>query len=181
MKPRWGLLGGDLSTQGALRDPGLGSATASRSSFDSVWAPNGCSTGGPLECGGSTPLSCSSQRSQLARFTFVRQHEPARTVLPKRQLRRKEKRCRATALQSNRLRFAADDTVPSKTTPPTVKPAPIQDLTAKEKRSLQRRWSALEPLTLLGRAPQEIDYTNRVAELQDESKDFSARTLRRTP
>ena len=36
-----------------------------------------------------------------------------------------------------------------------------------------------EWLTLLGRAPQEIDYTNRVAELQGESKDFSARTLRR--
>ena len=60
--------------------------------FDSVWAPNGCSTGGPLECGGSTPLSFFSQRSQLARFTLVRQHEPARTALPKRQLRRKENR-----------------------------------------------------------------------------------------
>jgi len=80
---------------------------------------------------------------------------------------------------AGRLRFAADDMVPSKTKPPTVKPAPIQDLSAKEKRSLQRRWSALEPLTLLGRAPQEIDYTNRAAELQGESKDFSARTLRR--
>jgi len=80
---------------------------------------------------------------------------------------------------AGRLRFAADDTAPTKTKPPTVKPAPIQDLTAHEKRSLQRRWSALEPLTLLGRAPQEIDYTNRVAELQGEGQDFSARTLRR--
>ena len=80
---------------------------------------------------------------------------------------------------AGRLRFAADDTAPTKTKPPTVKPAPIQDLTAKEKRTLQRRWSALEPLTVLGRAPQEIDYTNRAAELQGEDKDFSARTLRR--
>ncbi|MCY2990142.1 MAG: hypothetical protein NTY19_20050 [Planctomycetota bacterium] len=41
---------------------------------------------------------------------------------------------------------------------------------------MQRRWSALEPLTGLGCAPQEIDYTNRVAELRGEGKDFSDAT-----
>ena len=80
---------------------------------------------------------------------------------------------------AGRLRFAADDAAPTKTKPPSAKPAAIQDLKGQEKRTLQRRWSALEPLTLLGREPQEIDYTNRVVELRNENKDFSARTLRR--
>ena len=80
---------------------------------------------------------------------------------------------------AGRLHFAADDPAPTKTTGHSAKPAPIQDHRGKEKRTLQRRWSALEPLTRLGRAPQEIDYTNRVGELQNEGKNFSARTLHR--
>jgi putative transposase len=85
----------------------------------------------------------------------------------------------STALQIGRLRFVTDDTAPTNRKPPAVKPAPIQDLTAKEKRVLQRRWSALEPLTLLGHVPQEIDYTSRAEELHGEGENLSARTLHR--
>ena len=45
-----------------------------------------------------------------------------------------------------RLRFAADDSATSDHKSPTSKTAPLEHLSTKERRTLQRRWSALEPL-----------------------------------
>jgi putative transposase len=67
--------------------------------------------------------------------------------------------------------------------PRAGKPAPrrpaVCDLSKEEKQSLQRRWSALEPLTRLGREPTEEDFRARAAELEEEGVNLSARTLRR--
>ena len=78
-----------------------------------------------------------------------------------------------------RLRFATDDSATSDHKPPTSKTAPLEHLSTKERRTLQRRWAALEPLTQMGRDPEENDYAQRAAELKRRSKSFSARTLRR--
>jgi len=78
-----------------------------------------------------------------------------------------------------RLRFATDDSAASDHKPPTSKTAPLEHLSTKERRTLQRRWAALEPLTQMGRDPEENDYALRATELKRRSKSFSARTLRR--
>ena len=80
---------------------------------------------------------------------------------------------------AGRLRFASDEAQAPQRKPAPAKPAPIQELTAQQKRELQRRWQAIEPLTQSGLVPQESDYANRAAELERDDKCFSARTLRR--
>ena len=80
---------------------------------------------------------------------------------------------------AGRLRFASDEAQAPQRKPAPAKPAPIQELTAQQKRVLQRRWQAIEPLTQSGLVPQESDYANRAAELERDDKCFSARTLRR--
>ena len=80
---------------------------------------------------------------------------------------------------SGQLRFAGEDASASDHNPPTRKTAPVEHLSAEQGRTLQQRWLALEPLTQLGREPQEDDYLARSADLGRQGKDYSARTLRR--
>jgi putative transposase len=78
-----------------------------------------------------------------------------------------------------RLRFATDDS--QRPAPPPARPRPrtIQDLGARQRQLLERRWHALEPLTKLLGLPRECDYTLRSEDLQREGVTCSARTLRR--
>lgn len=80
---------------------------------------------------------------------------------------------------AGQLRFASDEEQAPQRKPASAKPAPVQELTAQQKRVLQRRWQAIEPLTQSGLVPQENDYANRAAELERDDRCFSARTLRR--
>ena len=55
----------------------------------------------------------------------------------------------------------------------------LRHLTAQERKILERRWRAIEPLTKLPGTPREVDYRQREAELRAHRVRFSARTLRR--
>ena len=80
---------------------------------------------------------------------------------------------------SGRLRFASNGAPSSSGQSTCGKPATVRALNAQQKRVLQHRWQAIEPLTQSGITPQETDYATRAAELQQDGRRVSARTLRR--
>ena len=55
----------------------------------------------------------------------------------------------------------------------------FRDFSRRDKRIIERRWHALEPLTKLGRPPCQDDFAERAEQLNREGVRCSARTLRR--
>ena len=80
---------------------------------------------------------------------------------------------------AGRLQFAGNGQQAEDCEAFSKKPATVKAVTTHQKRILQRRWKAIEPLTQSDLAPQENDYAARAAELQSDGKQISARTLRR--
>lgn len=63
--------------------------------------------------------------------------------------------------------------------PPSSLPTTVHDLTDDERQQLERRWSAIEPLTRLGRKPTADEFHTRANELAEAEQPCSIRTLRR--
>jgi len=80
---------------------------------------------------------------------------------------------------AGRLQFAGNGQQAENCEASSKKPATVKAVTTHQKRILQRRWKAIEPLTQSDLTPQENDYAARAAELQRDGKQISARTLRR--
>jgi putative transposase len=80
---------------------------------------------------------------------------------------------------AGRLQFAGNGQQAEDREASSKKPATVKAVTTQQKRILQRRWKAIEPLAQSDLAPQESDYAARAAELQRDGKQISARTLRR--
>jgi putative transposase len=80
---------------------------------------------------------------------------------------------------AGRLQFAGNGQQAEDCEASSKKPATVKAVTTHQKRILQRRWKAIEPLTQSDLTPQENDYAARAAELQRDGKQISARTLRR--
>ena len=80
---------------------------------------------------------------------------------------------------AGRLQFAGNGQQAEDREASSKKPATVKAVTTHQKRILQRRWKAIEPLTQSDLTPQENDYAARAAELQRDGKQISARTLRR--
>jgi putative transposase len=83
-----------------------------------------------------------------------------------------------TRFNSGDLRFADSTDVVSDSVgrePPIVLP----DLSEADQKQLRARWNAIEPLTLLGRKPNDEDFRLRADELRTSAAPFSSRTLRR--
>lgn len=76
------------------------------------------------------------------------------------------------------LRFQGE-TAPTPVKPSRKKQSRVRHLTTEERKSLERRWQAIEPLTKLAGAPQQVDYDQRAAELRAKRIRYSPRTLRR--
>ena len=84
-----------------------------------------------------------------------------------------------THYSTGRLRFATAEEAPEGTQPRHRSRRAVQDLDAQQKRALEQRWRALEPLTKLGGPPQQTHYDQRAVELQTAGIRCSPRTLRR--
>ena len=84
-----------------------------------------------------------------------------------------------TYYATSRLRFAAPEAGVAEGTPIARTRSTVQDLDARGRSILERRWRAVEPLTKLTGAPQEIHYVERAEALKAEGLHCSARTLRR--
>ena len=79
---------------------------------------------------------------------------------------------------AGRLRFAIAEGAAEARKPRRARRT-VQDLEARQKRILEQRWRALEPLTKLGDKPLQSHYNERSAELRLKGIDCSPRTLRR--
>jgi putative transposase len=79
---------------------------------------------------------------------------------------------------AGRLRFAVPEGTAEVPKPRRVRRT-VQELEAHQKRILERRWRALEPLTKLGDKPLQSHYDERAAELRAKGIRCSPRTLRR--
>lgn len=77
------------------------------------------------------------------------------------------------------LRFQGDPQSEQTRLDSPAKKHRVFQLTAKERKTLERRWRAIEPLTKLASSPQEADYLNRSRELNARHVQYSPRTLRR--
>lgn len=84
-----------------------------------------------------------------------------------------------TRYASGELTFGPSTELPRHATPASPRRLDMRDLSEEEKQLLHRRWDAIEPLTRLGRKPEETDFQLRSEELGKEGIAFSARTLRR--
>ena len=83
-----------------------------------------------------------------------------------------------THYSAGRLRFAAKEGNPETRKPRRVRRT-VQELEARQKRALEQRWRAIEPLTKLGDKPLQSHYDQRSAELRAKGIRCSPRTLRR--
>jgi putative transposase len=79
---------------------------------------------------------------------------------------------------AGRLRFAIPEGAPEPRKPRRARRT-VQDLEARQKRVLEQRWQALEPLTKLDGRPLQSHYNDRAAELRAQGIPCSPRTLRR--
>ena len=79
-----------------------------------------------------------------------------------------------------RLRFATDqDQDCDKSQPRPAQPQSLRDLGAAERRTIEFRWRAIEPLTKLTHTPTSEDYGRRSEELLASGEKCSSRSLRR--
>jgi putative transposase len=78
-----------------------------------------------------------------------------------------------------RLRFEGEPTASATKNHPSAKSTSVRHLTAQQRRVMERRWQAIEPLTKLPGTPREEDYQQRSTELRRRRIRFSTRTLRR--
>lgn len=84
-----------------------------------------------------------------------------------------------SAYAEGRLRFNSDESPRSSPQPASSRPKAIQDLSEPQRQLLQRRWSALKPLTQLPGVPSQNDFLQRSDDLRQQGISCSARTLRR--